>query len=259
MGDTTNLEALFLENLPLIDRLASVVARRNGIVGEDAADFASWVKLRIVQDDYAVLQKFRGESAIGTYLTVVVAMLARDYRVQRSGRWRPSVAARHIGPVGVKLEALVRRQGFRLSHAAEMLRTSGETDLSDRQLAALLARMPMRTPLRPIDAGAEPLAFVEANTNSDVLVMTDEAENERRRAWDVLTRALEHHSVEDRLILHMRFWDELSVADIARALTLEQKQLYKRIDRLLVELRRRLSAGGVTRDRCQELLSEMDA
>ena len=82
MGDTTNLEAVFLENLSLTDRIAAALARRNGFVGEDAADFASWVKLRMVEDEYAVFRKFRGDSAIGTYLTVVISMLARDYRVR---------------------------------------------------------------------------------------------------------------------------------------------------------------------------------
>ena len=259
MGDTTNLEAVFLENLTLIDRIAAALARRNGFVGEDAVDFASWVKLRMVEDEYAVFRKFRGDSAVGTYLTVVIAMLARDYRVRHFGRWRPSAAARRVGVVAVKLEALVRRQGYRLEQAAEILRTSGDTRLSDRELVGVLAQCPLRPPLRPLEVGAEQLAGVESNAVAEVLVISDETEQERRRVWSALAAAIRAYPVEDRLILRMRFWDELSIADIARALSLQQKSLYRRIDRLLADLRGRLVATGLSADECRLLLSEVDS
>ncbi len=259
MGDTTKLEAVFLENLPLIDRIAAAFARRNGFAGTDAEDFASWIKLRIVEDDYAVLRRFRGESAIGTYLTVVISMLARDYRVQRFGRWRPSAAARRFGTFAVRLETLVRRQGYRLEQAAELLRTAGETRLSDRELAALLARFPLRAPLRPVEVGAESLATVEAGGSADATVVADEHDQARRRVMDALSNAIADYPTEDRLVLRMRFWDEMTVAEIARALALEQKPLYKRIDRLLADLRRRLYTAGVTPDEWARLASEADA
>jgi len=259
MGDTTNLEAVFLENLSLIDRIAAALARRNGFVGEDAADFASWVKLRMVEDEYAVFRKFRGDSAIGTYLTVVISMLARDYRVRHFGRWRPSAAARRVGTVAVKLESLVRRQGYRLDQAAEILRTSGDTRLSDRELVGVLAQCPLRPPLRPVQVGAESLGSVASQAAAEVLVIADETEQQRRRVWTTLADAIRAYPIEDRLILRMRFWDELSIADIARALSLQQKSLYRRVDRLLADLRGRLIGAGLTADECRLLLSEVDA
>ena len=80
------------------------------------------MRLRFIENDYAAIRKFRGESSLGTYLTVVVAMLVRDYRVQRWGRWRPSAAARRLGDVAVRLETLVRRNGQAVHEAAETLR-----------------------------------------------------------------------------------------------------------------------------------------
>lgn len=255
MGDTTQLEAVLVENLPLIDRIAAALARRNGLVGDDATEFPSWIKLKIVEDDYAILRKFRGESALSTYLTVVIAMLARDYRVQRFGRWRPSAAAQRSGPVAVKLETLVRQKGYRLDQAGELLRTSGDTELSDRELGALLSRCPMRSPMRPVVVGDESLATAEAEGAADVLVVTDETEQQRRRAWRALDDSLAAFPPDDRLVLRMKFWDEMSVADIARALSIEQKALYRRIDRLLVELKRRLTVAGVTAEHWRELVT----
>ena len=96
MAERQELERLFVDNLPVIDRLLRAVCRRHGVGADDANDFSSWARLRFIERDYAVLAKFRGESAIGTYLTVVIAMLFRDYCVQRRGRWRPSTEARRL-------------------------------------------------------------------------------------------------------------------------------------------------------------------
>jgi RNA polymerase sigma-70 factor, ECF subfamily len=41
------------------------------LTGEDRDDLASQVFLTLVQDDFGVLQRFRGESSLATYLTVV--------------------------------------------------------------------------------------------------------------------------------------------------------------------------------------------
>ncbi|HET7457829.1 MAG TPA: sigma-70 family RNA polymerase sigma factor [Gemmatimonadaceae bacterium] len=256
MSEPTALRALFLDNLAYIDRVIGVMARRQGLSGEDAADFASWTKLKLVEDDYAVLRKFRGESSIGTYLTVVIAMLARDYRVQRLGRWRPSAAARRAGALAVRLEVLVRRQGYRLDQAGEILRTAGETDLSDRELGAILARIPMRAPLRPVEVGAEPLARVEAGGGADALVEAASHDWERRRAQQALEDAMGALPAEDRTMLRMRFWEDMSVADIARGLAVEQKPLYRRLERLLAELRKKLAGAGVTAQQLHELLDE---
>lgn len=250
------VEALFVEHLPLIDRIAASLARRQGMSGDEPADLASWVKLKLVENDYAVLRKFRGESSLGTYLTVVIAMLVRDYRVQRWGRWRPSAVARRHGAVAVRLETLVRRDGFRLHQAGEMLRTAGTTTQSDRELATLLARLPARTPLRPVEVGAEPLAEVEASASADWRVEAETIEDDRRLVRGELEALTQQLSLEDRMILRLRFWEDQSIADIARALQLEQKPLYRRLERLLALLRQRLEVAGVSAERLQALLEE---
>ncbi len=256
MPETLSPSTLFLENLALIERVAGSLARRCGMAGDDAADFLSWVKLKLIEDDYAVLLKFRGESSIGTYLTVVLATLARDYRVQRWGRWRPSAAARRLGRVAERLEVLVRRQGFRLTEAAEALRTSGETQLTDRELSALLAQLPMREPLRPIEAGAEPLEQVASVEGADALVAEQSAVDDRRLAARALASAMESLSAEDRVLLRLRYWEGLSVADVARGLATDQKPLYRRLERLLRELRASLLSAGITPEQIRDLLGD---
>jgi RNA polymerase sigma factor (sigma-70 family) len=256
MSGRSDLEATFLQNLPVIDRATAQVARRHGFMPDDAAELTSWVKLRIIEDNYAPLRKFRGESSISTYLTVVVAMLVRDYCAQKWGRWRPSACARRLGEVATRLETLVHRNGVPLQHAGEMLRTAGLTTFSDLQLSELLGRMPTRRPLRPVEVDAEKLMHLATLNSADSALARREIDEHREQCRRIVEAAINSLSVEDRLIVRLRFWEGLSVADIARGLKIQQKPLYRRLDRLLSELRRALTTAGLRPANLEDLLDE---
>lgn len=256
MSQRQDLEALLVENLAWIERVVASLCRKNGLRGDDADEFSSWVKVKLIDDDYAVFRKFRGESAITTYLTVVLSMLYREYRVSMWGRWRPSAAAQRHGPLAVRLETLVYRDGNTLDQAAEILRAGEETDMSTRALAELLAEFPRRGPLRPVEVGAEALKRYATTAASDELVVKDELERERRRASEALRKAVDQLAPEDALILRMRYWEGLSVADIARALDLPQKPMYRRISASLASLRGKLEADGLSSDFVAGVLAE---
>jgi RNA polymerase sigma factor for flagellar operon FliA len=244
--DRAQAEALFTANLSTIDRILGALSRRHGLRGDDADDFASWATLRLIEDDYAPIRKFRGEASIASYLTVVLAMMLREYRVKHWGRWRPSAAALRGGPLAVRLETMVHRDGMSLSQAAESLRTAGQTALSDRELAAMLAEFPDRAPTHPVPAGPELLEAQPANERADELVESEFARQERDAANQALQAAIGELPPEDRLIMRLRFWDGLSIPEIGRATGLEQKPIYRRIERTLVTLRKRLEALGVS-------------
>jgi hypothetical protein len=53
----------------------------------------------------------------------------------------------------------------------------------------------------------------------------------------------------------MRFEDAVPVADIARALHLNQKRLYRTIERLLASIGERLEAEGVSREDARQLFT----
>lgn len=250
-------EALFLANLRWVERCAASLCRRYGLRGDEVDDIASWVKLKLIEDDYAPLRKFRGDSSIRTYLTVVVAALFRDYRAGTWGRWRPSAAALRAGSLAVRLETLVYRDGCTLDQAARTLRATGETDLPDRSLAALLAQLPIRGPLRPYEAGEAPLDGVTGDSSAEEVVATEEAEHARTQVFASLDRALLRLPEQDRLILRLRYWEKLSVGDVSRALVLPQMSLHRRIERILHQVRRDLAEDGVEPQQLREFLGEL--
>ena len=260
MPDRSELEALLTQNLGWVDRVAASVCRRHGLDPDESDEFAGWARMRLVEDDYAVLRKFRGESAITTYLTVVVTMLFRDYRVSHWGRWRPSAAAKRQGEVAVRLETLVYRDGYRVDQAAEMLRASGHTDLPDREIVRLLATLPARgAGTRPVAVGDEPLEMLPSALFADERLVAEEADGDRRAAEDALRGALDALPAEENVLVRMRVWEGMSVADISRALNVPQKPLYRKLESIFGRLRRQMEGAGVTRDDVRRLLDDRAA
>ena len=264
-GDTEQVperqkaEALFLANLEWIDRSVALLCRRYGLAGDEADDLAGWVRLKLIEDDYAPIRKFRGDSSIRTYLVVVVASLFRDYRAGHWGRWRPSAAALRGGDLAVRLETLVYRDGCSLDQAARTLREAGETDLRDGELARMLSTLPVRGPLRPYQAGEDSLESIGGDSSADDGVATQEAERTRAAVFAALERVMSRLPDEDRLIIRLHFWKGLSVANVSRALDLQQKPLYRRIERLLAQMRRDLAAEGVQPEQLREFMGELPA
>ena len=75
---------------------------------------------------------------------------------------------------------------------------------------------------------------------------------------DLVDQAMASMEPEDRLILKMRFWHAAKVPDIAAALHIDQKKLYKRIDRLIAALRDALLRAGISREDIGDLLTHAD-
>lgn len=247
-----DLEAQFLAHLPAAEKILSALARRHALSQDAAEEFAAWAKLRLIENDYAILAKFRGESSLPTYLTVVLSMLFREYRVQEWGRWRPSAAAKRGGPLAIRLDMLINRDGMPLAHAGQLLRTKGETTLSDRELADIASKFPMRAPLRPVQS-AESKVDAASSEQADDLVESEESDAQSIAAKRALDAALQELPTEERLIVRLHYMESMSVADIARGLSLPQKPLYRRIERTLGILRGRLERAGVSREHVREL------
>ena len=259
MVDRLNPEALFLEHLGWIEKVAALACRKHGMWEAEAEDFAGWIKVKLMEDDYAALRKFRGESALKTFLATSVVRYFHDYSRERWGRWRPSAAAERLGPPAPELEALVHRDGYSLQQAGEKLRTSGRTTLSDAELARLLESLPARGPLRPVEVASDPvLEAVVGPSHADERVTDSETASRRGEVMEALKRAFERLDPEDRMIVRMHFADGRTLADVARALRLEQKPLFRRVEQLRASLRRELESEGVRTEDVRGMVWEQE-
>ena len=242
-------ERLFLDHLDVIERIIAIIARRHTLSASDAEEFGSWAKGRLMDSDYAILRKFGGRSSLATYLSVVLSNLYRDYRNSVWGRWRPSAAAQRFGPVAIRLEELVSRDGCSVREAIGILRSRGAT-ATDAELTRLAARLPQRTTDRTVSVEEVEEALPAPRGSSSV------ADEERSTVEHALLASISELPDEDRVITRMRFWDGLSVADIAKTLRLDQKPLYRRIEMIQRRLRDTLARHGITQQRAREVLAE---
>lgn len=237
-------EQVFLSELPLIERVIAFVCRRHHLCPTDAEDFASHAKMKLMDNQFAVLGKFQGRSSLKTFLTVTVHRLFLDYRIASWGKWRPSAEARRGGPTAILLEQLVHRDGYRLDEAFEVMSTNHRLSISRDDFERLAARLPAR--VRRRFEGEEALVHLPGSGSPADLLEDHQRTETADRVTAALRAQLAQLATQDRLILTLRFADGRSVSEIAAALTLEQKPLYRRLERLLGDLRTRLEAEGIS-------------
>ena len=139
---------LLVENLALIDQLVTFTSRRHHLAFSDTEELGSIVRLKLLENDFEVLRRFQGRSSLSTFLTIVIERMCLDYCVAKWGKWRPSAEARRAGPLAVRLEALMHRDGVPFEQAVEVLVVTERVSSTRAEIEALRARLPQRTQRR---------------------------------------------------------------------------------------------------------------
>jgi len=237
-------EALFLSCLPVIDEVTRHVSRRHRLSGAEADDFRSEVRLHFLQHECRVLRAFEGRSSLPTYVTVVVQRLYLDYRNRQWGRWRPSVEAKRRGAAAVLFERLVVRDGWTRNEAIELLRANHQVD--PVEIESFVNVIGRRPPQRQAVAEQEAQGLESPGATPEAALSLAEQRLVLQRLRSRVGRARAGLSPQEALILKMRFDDAMTVAAISRTLQLDQKRLYRVIDRILSRLRGALQAEGVS-------------
>lgn len=246
-------ETTYLQHLTLFERIAAFTAHRGHLTADETMEFVQVVRVKLLENDYAIIRKFEGRSSFSTYLTTVILRLFHQWRVEQWGKWRPSAQARALGEKAIALERLLSRDGFSFPEAVRVL-TQGHSQYSVGELEAIYIRLPLRKPRTVLLSDENVLAELPSEDSAEERVRAGEREIALRSATAGLDRALGDFSPEDRLILQLRFWNAMRVPEIARIMGLEPKKVYKRLDRLFMALRRALEDAGIDQAAVGELM-----
>lgn len=250
---TADAADLFQSQLPLIDGVIRFIARRHRLAAPEAEEFASHVRLKLIDDDYQILRQFRGRSSLRTYLCTVIERLFLDYRIHQWGKWRPSAHARRAGPVAVRLEALLHRDGVPFEQAVEVLLVTERVPATRAQIEELRVQLPPRMPRRIVGEDAMGDLLVSGDV-AESAVLARDAAAAAARTRSALAVALSQLTPHDQLVVRLHFGEGLTIADVARALQVELKPLYRQLERTLTSLRTSLEAQGVGGDVVAEWL-----
>ncbi len=245
-------ETLLLDHLPLIERVATRAAVRGGFSGPDVEDFVSQVKVKLIDDDYAVIGKRRGDSKLTTFLVAVIHNHFRDYRNHKWGKYRPTAEAQRRGPDAVLLETLLVRDGLELDTAIEMMITNHRVECDRATLRALAERLPNRVGRSFVDDAVLETRGVDGAVEQRTL--DRERHATATRVEQVLAERLSTFESQDVLLLKMHLRDAVPISCLARMFGVEQRSLYARKDKCLRGLRRAMEEQGLTWHRVREIL-----
>jgi RNA polymerase sigma factor (sigma-70 family) len=242
---------LLVSNLALIERVVAFTCRRHGLKVDETEEFGGVVRLKLVENDYAVLRKFEGRSSFATFVTVVIHRMLLDYRIHLWGKWHASAEARRRGDAAVEIEKLLHRDKRTADEAYVLLspRYPWLTREAFAEIAAALPRREPRAKLVEIDDAAAVVSETGAPFPLDRTRISELISAIVRTFIDALP-------AHDRLVLQLRFDSAMSVAQIARSLGVDQKQLYRTIEKRLRELRTALEASGVSDDDAADIIGD---
>jgi RNA polymerase sigma factor (sigma-70 family) len=223
----------------LLARVIRDVARAKRLSPDDADDFAQYVHLKLLERNDDVFERFSGRSSLKTFLTVVVNRLRLDWQRATRGKWRPSAMATRLGPVAMRLDRLIYRDGLSAGDAIAQLESDRSLPRTD--LWQLANQLPEHHPRRFV---ADTLLDSFASTPFD-----DPIERYQRAQANVAIRrqlraALNTLPPSDRHLIVARYIDGQTIPVVARTLSADPKALYRRCDRVLQQLRRRLGHAG---------------
>lgn len=251
-------EQLFLDNLHLIDDIVGILSFRHRLSADEGEELLAGVRLKLIDDNYAVLRSFAGRSSLKTFLTAVIHRHFLDRRIERWGKWRPAAEARRGGPVAMLLDRLLSRDGLSFDEAVQVLRTNHGVSEPLESLERMRGLMPPRPGRRFV--GEEHLAdFPDEQPVEDRLIHQLDRDAQGGGVERALSAAMAGCLPDDRLLLKLRFLDGLTVARIARLLAVDQKPLYRRLERIMATLRSEMEGRGIDRAWVAAFLAEVPA
>lgn len=237
--------------LPVIEGAIDFVGRRQRLTADAVDELRGEVHLRLLTHDG--LARFEHRSSLRTFLVTVVHHVLLDIRNRDwQQRFRPSSEATRLGATAVQLEQLIVRDGHPPGEAVELLLGRTEDKETRAQLSEMADRLPRRVRRRFV--GPEGLDRIPAGLTPEDALLGEERQTVAAGAARAAGAALAALPPDDRLVLRMRFHDGATVATIARVLRLDQKALYRRIDRLLERMRTVLQDAGFSSDEVLDAL-----
>jgi RNA polymerase sigma factor (sigma-70 family) len=261
------------ENLGVIRALAARQCFRYHLSREEVEDFTQEVFAKLLRDDGAILRQYQ-ERCKPAYLAMVISTTLRDHVNHLWGKWRSSAAAEALGQDAVALERLVVRDHWSFEEACQILRNDPKVQLDEAALAELAEKLPLhrqRWGRNRLNSGGDaagraaagmsapghPLATVPESAEETVLRL--ERAPRLHRALVALREALTTLPAEDQLILKLKIESDFTVAQIARALAVDQKPLYTRLPKILGRLRQELERRGIDPEDIRDILRDASA
>jgi RNA polymerase sigma factor (sigma-70 family) len=218
---------------------------------DSAADCYLSICEDLARNDFRRLLKFKqdGPASLKTWLQVVARNLCMDWHRKHTGRWRPFKSLQSLSELEFQVYVCRFERGLSAEETLEHLRpVSPDLDLaqleraeqrighslSSRQrwmLSTRQSRSPGKTPLLCEEADEFISQVPDARLDQEALVV-----NQQQHAQ--MMKCVTRLSKQERLLLQLRFEEELSLQEIARLTGLgDAQRAHRQIAAILKKLR----------------------
>jgi RNA polymerase sigma factor for flagellar operon FliA len=245
-------QRLLLDHLDLISQIVRTTGRRQHLSATEREDFAGFVNLRLIEDHYAILRKYKKKASFRTYLITVIQHLSHDFCAEEWGRWRPTAMATRLGPVAILLERLVIRDLHTIEEAIEIVRTHHDVDLTDAELWEIWRQLPRRARITKVAITAA--ADVSSDDNTESAVEDEELRRSIEQLRRIFQTALAELAAQDRILIGLRFDQRMSIAEISQLTGRSVPNLHHRLAKSLRQLGSALTQSGLSRTEILRLI-----
>jgi RNA polymerase sigma factor (sigma-70 family) len=226
-----------------------------------------WEKLH--ENGSRRIRAFRGGSSFRTFLYSVTNKLVIDFRRTRFGYkvlpryyWEFDEINRYIFKLffyqnltSEWVENSIRAE-FKISQG-EAERRVNEVERRIRESRLQMERMG-GMPLVLLGEGVDTVSAADRRENPEEDMITAEVERKRERILKELKEEIQGFKDEDVLVLQLYFEHGLTAKEVAGAVPgVSQKNVYKRIERMIRRLRARLQEKGISQEDINDIFERL--
>lgn len=231
-------------------------------IENEALELSNRVLDTLRQHNYRVLKEFKGNAQLTTYLSAIISRHAVDLIRKKLGRAREKERAKELGDIGLILYQQVIKDGYSLQDVFTELKESRKFLGSLEELEAKVQKIKGKNPGSSYFVDTTCSSVIKEGTSIDgeeyiipdvksdpqTILMEKQRDQEIN---EVIQAIISRLTGEEKLLLHMRFpfnEDEKpkSVEQIAAALGITSKAVYKRLTRLMTKCKDQLHRQGVS-------------
>ena len=252
-----NPKAYLVKHLPVIDAAIKVACRRHEILDDQAEEFASHTKLKLIENDYHLIRSFQGKSSFRTYLFTVINRIFIDWLRMMKGRWRPSEYAKRLGQMGIKLEELMARKKLSYQEACYAIKINHGVNIDSREFRKLADKISkqLSTNPRQVDIPLEKINNSESTLKDPVI--DKNSQEIREKIVSIIKDVSESLEANDKLILKMHFHDNLGISVISRILKQKRHGVDARLKFILVGFKEKILANGININDARDAINSM--
>ncbi len=204
------------------------------------------------------LNSFESKSSPETFLTSIIRNAFLDILRKNIGRYQPSAQAKKFGQTGIKTEKYIVYYDLNPEQIFEKI-SQTDPNVSQDEINSIFASLTANHLIKKTHVCIDDFPNL-ASENHDLETSIQQKRKEviMKKVSEILADIISCHSGSEKLILSMRFNDEESIANISSFLSVDKKEITKLIDNAKKELKKRLEAENIDKEKIKDYFSDRD-